>query len=329
MQQAVRFTSTGPFATVLTVRSIEKPTPAPGYAIVNVKASAINMSDVMNVEGRFPYTTTPRTPGRDFAGVVATGANAGKRVWGTGGTHGFDLDGSHAQWMSVNESSLKFMEMPANLSFAQAATVGVPYLTAWSMVTKAALNKGDYVLILGSSGGVGTAAVQIARMMGAIPLETSRRPSQNAINTGEDISAQVLERTGGQGLSAVLDSVGDALLFKKALESLGPSGRYVFVSVGQTPGAQFTFDALDFYRQNKMLVGVNSLSYTFDESVRILSDLRAGFEAGVLQPFPTLELVALSDEKAVIQAYARVKAGAKSKQILVNEESIKDTMYYV
>ncbi|KAJ7658118.1 hypothetical protein B0H17DRAFT_1185691 [Mycena rosella] len=315
MQKAVRFVSTGPFATVLTVSSVEKPVPASGYALVDIRASAINTSDVMNVEGRFPYTTTPRTPGRDFAGVVASGAHAGRKVWGTGGTHGFDRNGSHAQWISVPESALEFMEMPANLSFAQAAAVGVPYLTAWVMVEKAALKKGDYVLVLGSSGGVGNAAVQIARMMGAIPLETSRRPSQTAINTGEDISTQVLQKTGGQQLSAVLDSVGDAVLFKTALESLGPFGTL-------TPRAQFSFDALNFYRENKTLAGVNSMSYTFEESVRILSELRAGFEQGVLEPFPNLELVDLGNENAVIQAYARVKAGAKMKQILVNEERV-------
>jgi NADPH:quinone reductase-like Zn-dependent oxidoreductase len=162
------------------------------------------------------------------------------RASGTGGTHGFDVDGSHAQWISVPESVLQFMEMPANLSFEEAAGVGVPFLTAWLMVEKANLKKGQYVLVLGifqstvalflhsvqtgSSGGVGTAAVQIARLKGAIPIESSRRLSENAVNITEEILPQVLQKTGGQALSAVLDSVGDAVLFKKALASLGPSG---------------------------------------------------------------------------------------------------------
>ncbi|KAJ7898441.1 putative dehydrogenase [Mycena leptocephala] len=322
MQNSLRFGSTGPFATVLKVASIPKPVLAPGNVLINVKASAINMSDIMNIEGRFPNTTTPRTPGRDFAGVVATGLSAGKRVWGTGGTHGFDVDGSHAQWISVPESVLQFMEMPANLSFEEAAGVGVPFLTAWLMVEKANLKKGQYVLVLGSSGGVGTAAVQIARLKGAIPIESSRRLSENAVNISEEILPQVLEKTGGQALSAVLDSVGDAVLFKKALASLGPSGNYVFVSVAQTPGAQFTFDALDVYRNNKTLVGVNTLGYTFEQCGQILSEMRAGFEEGVLHPFPHLETIDLGDEKAVIAGYAKVKAGAKAKQILVNKESV-------
>lgn len=151
MQNSVRFASTGPFDTSLSVSLTPKPALTPGYALVNIKASAINLSDVMNVEGRFPLTTTPRTPGRDFAGVVATGSSAGKRVWGTGGTHGFNVDGSHAGWISVPESVLQFMEMPANLSFEEAAACGVPFLTAFAMVEQAALKKGQYVLILGNT----------------------------------------------------------------------------------------------------------------------------------------------------------------------------------
>ncbi|KAJ7155352.1 alcohol dehydrogenase zinc-binding domain protein [Mycena crocata] len=322
MQKALRFDSPGPFATVLTVSAVPKPVPALGYALVNIRASAINVSDVMNVEGRFSHTITPRTPGRDFAGVVTTGSYAGKRVWGTGGSHGFELDGSHAQLILVREGLLSAMEMPANLSFEQAAAVGVPYLTAWTMVEKASLKNGQHVLVLGSSGGVGTAAVQIARLKGALPIETSRSKSDNALYITGEFTAQILEMTGGQGISAVLDCVGDATLFKKALESLQPEGHYVFISAGQTLGAQYTFDALDFYRNNRTLVGVNSVKYSFEDSVRILSELRAGFEQGVLQPFPSLETVELSDEQAVIQAYGRVKAGTKRKQIIVNTEEV-------
>ncbi|KAJ7765472.1 putative dehydrogenase [Mycena maculata] len=320
MQKVVRFSSTGLLSTVLSVASIPKPAPAPGYALVEIRASAINPSDVMNVEGRFPHTTTPRIPGRDFAGIVTTGSHAGKKVWGTGGTHGFSVDGAHAQWISVPESALQSMEMPSNLSFEQAAAVGVPFLTASLMVEKAALKKGQYVLILGSTGGVGSAAIQIASFKGAIPIETSRRPSENAIDVGEDIPAQVLQKTGGQVLSAVLDCVGDAGLFKKALESMGPFGHYVVISVGQTPSAQFTFNALDFYRNNRTMVGVNTGAYTFEQSVGILSELRAGFEQGILKPFPNLETIDLGDEKGVIEAYSKVKAGAKMKQILVNKD---------
>lgn len=250
LQKAVRFDQTGPLTSVLTIASIPKPTPGPGSALVRVKASAINPSDVMNVEGRFAHlTTTPRTPGRDFAGVVEVASapgNVGKHVWGTGGTNGFDRDGSHAEWILVPDQIVSDMEMPTNLSFAQAAACGVPFLTAGEMIEKATLKEGEYVLvlgtifpvraisaqmtdssILGSSGGVGSAAVQLARLKGAIPIETSRNENAgpDLININAELGPQIEKVTGGKGISVVLDTVGEVSLFKRALEGLAPSGR--------------------------------------------------------------------------------------------------------
>ncbi len=149
-QKAVRFETTGPIASVLKVASIPKPSGSPDQCLVQIRASAINPSDVSNVEGGFPNTTTPRTPGRDYAGIVIEGpADAiGKRVWGTGGTNGFDRDGSHAEYMSVMAKDLAYM--PSNLSFAQAAACGVGFLTANAMIERAQLQEsGEYVLVLG------------------------------------------------------------------------------------------------------------------------------------------------------------------------------------
>jgi len=86
LQKAIRFNQTGLISSVLKVESIPKPVPPPRHSLVRVHASAINPSDAMNVEGYFPFTTIPRTPGRDFAGVVVEGPNQslGKKVWGTG-----------------------------------------------------------------------------------------------------------------------------------------------------------------------------------------------------------------------------------------------------
>lgn len=91
------------------------------------------------------------------------------------------------------------------------------------------------------------------------------------------------------------------------------------ISVGRSPSPQFTFDALEFYRNNKTLIGVNTLVFSFEDSARILSNIRAGFEQGLLLPPASLEEVDLADEKAVLETYAKVKAGARNKQILVNK----------
>jgi NADPH:quinone reductase len=149
LQKVVRFKQTGPLSQVLTVESIPKPKPPPGYSLVQIHASVINPSDVGNVKGAFGITTLPRTPGRDFAGVVVDGPqeSVGLKVWGTGGSNGFDVDGSHAEWILVPSDSLE--EMPSNLSYPQAAACGVSFLTASLMLERASAKKGEYVMVLG------------------------------------------------------------------------------------------------------------------------------------------------------------------------------------
>ena len=99
MAKAVRFNEKGSIESVLHLATIPIPKASPGTSVVKIRASAINPADCKNVEGSFPETTLPRTPGRDFAGVVVDGDknDIGKEVWGTGGTTGYDRDGSHAQ----------------------------------------------------------------------------------------------------------------------------------------------------------------------------------------------------------------------------------------
>lgn len=111
MACALRFNQFGPLTSVLSVQSIPKPSLAPGCSLIRIKASAINPSDCKNVEGYFPITSVPRTPGRDFAGVVVDGPGdqVGKRVWGTGGTHGYEKDGTHAQYILIYPPSLWYL----------------------------------------------------------------------------------------------------------------------------------------------------------------------------------------------------------------------------
>ncbi len=148
-QQALRFSENGSPSDVLKLATIPIPDPPPFHSLIRVRASAINPSDVSNVEGVFPETTLPRTPGRDFAGTVVKGLTEfiGRNVWGTGGTNGFERDGSHAEYIVVPSGCL--LEMPRNLSFSQAAACGVGFLTASRMTERAQLNVGEFVLVLG------------------------------------------------------------------------------------------------------------------------------------------------------------------------------------
>src|SRR3954465_3974893 len=152
----------------LRVEEIPTPVPGDGEALVEVRAASINPSDLKNVTGAMHGTTLPRIPGRDFAGVVVGGPTGvlGREVMGTGGDIGFTRDGSHAQFILLPITALT--TKPARLSMDQAGLAGLTYVTAWSaMVTAAAVRAGEVAVVIGATGGVGSAAVQIAKAMGA------------------------------------------------------------------------------------------------------------------------------------------------------------------
>src|SRR5208282_4624051 len=127
--RALRFARTGSLEN-LGVETMDRPVPRAGEVLVRVQAAAINPSDVKNVLGKMELTTVPRTPGRDFAGVVEQGPPEwiGRPVFGTGGDLGFRRDGSHAEYLAVPASVAA--PMPLGMAFAEAAMLGLPYITA-------------------------------------------------------------------------------------------------------------------------------------------------------------------------------------------------------
>jgi NADPH:quinone reductase-like Zn-dependent oxidoreductase len=139
--KALRFRKFGP-PSVLAIEEVPRPEPHGGEALVQVQAAAINPSDVKNVSGYFPATTLPRTPGRDFAGIVVTGKKyEGQEVWGSGPGLGTTRDGAQAEYVVVSEEAVS--PKPRTLSFEQAAAIGVPFITAWcALVETAQLDAG-------------------------------------------------------------------------------------------------------------------------------------------------------------------------------------------
>ena len=134
--KALRFERFGP-PSVLSLRDVEVPKPGPGEALIELRAAAINPSDVKNVAGVF-HATLPRIPGRDYAGVVVEGEGwKGREVWGSGAGLGVTQDGTHTQYLVAPIDSLS--EKPAQLSMEEASSIGVPYLAAWSALVDAAV----------------------------------------------------------------------------------------------------------------------------------------------------------------------------------------------
>ena len=161
----------------LEFRLVELPDPEPNAAtaVVKVAAASITPSDIKNVAGKMEHTTLPRIPGRDYAGTVVAGPAkwVGKEVWGTGGELGYTVNGSHAELIAVPTESLQ--PKPSNLSFEQAAAIGLTYLAAWlALVEYARLTAGETLLVIGANGGVGRAAMQIAKWRGARVIGADR-----------------------------------------------------------------------------------------------------------------------------------------------------------
>src|SRR5690606_1109404 len=145
---ALQFNATGDLRHLALI-DLPRPVPAADEVLIRVEAAGLNPSDVKNVLGRFPYTTLPRVPGRDVAGIVEEGPAEflGKAVWATGKEPGFTRDGSHAEWLCLPADGVALM--PSSLSFAQAAACGVPYTTAWNGLHRAGLDEYQRVLVIG------------------------------------------------------------------------------------------------------------------------------------------------------------------------------------
>lgn len=313
--KSLRFAEFGP-PSVLRIEEIPVPEPGDGEALVHVKAAAINPSDIGSVAGRFKRTTLPRTPGRDFAGVVAKASHGeGEEVWGSSSTLGIVHDGSHAEYVIVPTETLS--RKPKSLNMAQAAAIGVPYITAWASVVNAAqIQPGETILIVGAAGAVGQAATQIAnwkqaRVIGADITSDPLPGTEAIVNTrNEDLRERVLELTAGKGVNAVFNTVGGPL-FEPALQSLAFGGRQVVIASPGNP--RVTFNLVDFYHNFSRLLGVDSYGLTPQQIAEIADALNAGFETGALKPLP-VEIVPF--EKAV-DAYTRMAARqAKAKQVL-------------
>ena len=307
------------------LKLVEAPTPSAGdgSALVRVMAASINPSDVKNVAGAMRQTRLPRIPGRDFAGVVEAGPTEwlGAEVWGTG-DGGFTRDGSHAELIAVPVASLR--RKPKNLGFDEAASVGVNYMAAWCGLEAASLRSGETVLLIGAGGGVGAAAAQIARRIGARVIGADRRSprpdapalaiAEKLIIAAEDLPAEVKAATRGKGADVVFDLVG-GVMFRSAVNSLARGGR--LTEIAATGQREVSFDLLDFYHNESRLFGVDTLQYDLTASAKVLEALTPGFESGDYRAAPIAEICALSEAQT---AYRKVAAGAAGRIVLRPQE---------
>ena len=312
----------------LQLEDLPKPNLADGEVLVEIHAAGITPGDVKNVAGKMLNTTLPRTPGRDFAGVVVEGSEAllGQVVWGTGGDIGFTRDGTHAEYIALPQRAVSLK--PAHLSVEQAGSIGVIYVTAWLCLNAAKLTATETVLVIGATGGVGSAAMQIAKWQGARVLGTVRRESDrplaeqshpDAILNLEATTLQetVLSATDGKGVNVIVDTVGGAMV-EPCLQSLSLQGRLVEISAPARE-RRVSFDLIDFYHRESHLLGVDSRSFDASACAQILATLAPGFEANALHPIGEVHPYPL---QAIVTAYEQVLNHSVSGRVVLTPQAV-------
>lgn len=289
----------------------------PGHALVKIAAAAVNPSDVKAALGMMPYAVFPRTPGRDFAGTVVGGAMDGRAVFGSSGDLGIRRDGTHATHLVVEEDAL--VPVPPGVTLAEAAGIGVPFVTAAEGFRRTGLPKpGETVVIMGVNGKVGQAAAQIATWQGARVLGVVRRAEPYAgfaSATVETIDASAADAgevvrhlTDGQGADIVFNTVGDPY-YPAAVKALAKGGRMILIA---SLGKPVEFDIFAFYRGRHTYVGIDTLALSSVDTGHVLRGLMPGFASGALKPFPITEQSRYRLEDAR-KAYIAVLGSARDR----------------
>jgi NADPH:quinone reductase-like Zn-dependent oxidoreductase len=266
---------------------------APNQVLIEIKAAAVNPSDVKAATGLMPYAVFPRTPGRDYAGIVIDGPREaiGREVFGSSGDLGIRADGTHATHLAVEIDAI--VDKPKKLSWDEAAGIGVPFVTAIEGFRRAGMPKpGETVLIMGVNGKVGQAAAQIATWHGARVIGVVRRNESyeghastkiDVIDSSSaDIAARVRQLTDGHGADVVFNTVGDPY-FQAAHKSLALRGRQILIAA---INPVVPFNILEFYRGQHIYVGIDTLALSSVATGALLRELLPGFVGGQLKPFP-------------------------------------------
>jgi len=298
---------------VLRVEQRPNPPVGPGEVRVAVRAAGINFADLMARAGVYPDAPSPPcVVGYEVAGEVesvAPGVESqavGDRV--IAGTR----FGGYAELVSVPEDQV--IPLPDSLSFEQGAAFPVNYGTAYAaLVIMGGLKQGERLLIHAAAGGVGIAATQLARQIGAEVFGTASASKHEAIRAqgvdhpidyrNADFAAEAMRITGGIGLDLIIDAVGPSS-FRKDYAILRPGGRLVMFGLSEVQTGEKRdlpavlrglvrmplatmpwWRSLSVMSENKGVFGLNMLKWWDDEGLdRVLEPLSAGLEAGDYEP---------------------------------------------
>jgi NADPH2:quinone reductase len=302
------------------LEDVPEPSPGQGQVLLDVRAIGVNPVDAYIRAGVYPRKPPlPYTPGTDVGGLVralgpgVSGLRAGDRVYGHG------VEGACAEQAVCDH--WRVHPLPDRLDFDQGAALGVPYGTAWrALFLRARARPGDTVLVHGASGGVGIAAVQIARSHGLQVIGTAgtaegldlvrRQGAHHALNHREaDYLQQVLPLTDGRGVDVVLEMLANVNL-DRDLDVLALHGRIVVIG-NRGP---VEIDARKAMSRDGAILGMTLFNATREELREIHAGLGAGLASGTLAPVVARRFP-LADGPAAHEAV--MQPGALGKIVLL------------
>jgi len=306
---------------VLKLEEVPTPKPATGQVLVRVHAAGVNPYDTYMRAGTYAIKPPlPYTPGSDAAGVVegvgdgVKKVKAGDRVY-TART----VTGAYAEYALALETQVH--ALPAKISFSQGAGIWVPYGTAYfALFHSAKARASETLLIHGASGGVGTAAVQIARSIGLTVIGTAgtdkglelvkREGAHHAFNHAKaGYAEEILNATGGRGVDIVLEMLANVNLATDT-KLIATNGRIIVIG----NRGEVTINARELMSRRGAVRGFTLWAITEAEATEIYSGIGAGLENGTLRPVVGKELPLVEAPRAHKEI---LEPGAAGKVVLV------------
>jgi putative PIG3 family NAD(P)H quinone oxidoreductase len=281
---------------VLRIADIPAPTPGPEEVLVSVRATALNRADLIERMGMYPnpFPSEHAVPGLEFSGtVVALGARV--RDWQVGdAVMGIVNGGAYAEQLVIHERQA--IRVPHGMNVADAAAIPEVFITAWdALVVQGGLTSGRVALVHAGASGVGTAAIQICKAIGArviVTCSTSKIPACRHLGadlivdyTATDFVDAVKVFTKGKGVDVVLDVVGGDYVDRN-ISCLAAKGSIVQVGTMAGPPPAVNVGALMFKRAR--IIGTVLRARPIDEKIaisqRFATELLPLFDSGVLKP---------------------------------------------
>ena len=279
----------------LVLEEVPSPKPASGQVVISVKACGVNFPDTLIIQGKYQFKPEmPFSPGGEVAGVVKEIGESVTRVKPGDRVIAFNTWGGFAEEMVVEAD--RTIPMPANMDFVPASAFVLTYGTSYhALKDRAEIKAGETLLVLGAAGGVGLAAIQLGKAMGArviaaassdVKLKVCRdNGADELINYGsEDLRARVKAITAGKGVDVVYDPVGGPYS-ELALRDMAWKGRFLVVgfAAGDIPKVPLNLTLL----KGCSIVGVFWGSFTKNEPEHNREnnwELMAMYAAGKIKP---------------------------------------------